>query len=353
MTRLESLGWTQRQTEAFAPHAALGLLPARVVAEHQHVYTLLTEDAELLARVTGRLRYEADGRADFPAVGDWVAARPQPGEDWATIHAILPRRSRFSRKVAGEDAEEQIVAANVDTVFLVMGLDGDYNPRRIERYLTLCWDSGADPVVLLSKSDLCDEPDARRREIETLGAPVHLVSAKTGAGLEALEVHLQPGRTVALLGSSGVGKSTLVNRLLGEERLRTREVRASDDRGRHTTSARELIALPSGALVIDTPGMRELQLWDSAAGLGGAFADLEELAARCRFGNCGHESEPGCAVRGAVADGSLPAVRLASYQKLQRELVALATRHDKRLEAEQRRKWRTIHKIARHHKPRG
>lgn len=353
MTRLESLGWTQRQTEAFAPHAALGLAAARVVAEHQHVYTLLTEDAELLARVTGRLRYEADGRADFPAVGDWVAARPQPGEDWATIHAILPRRSRFSRKVAGEDAEEQIVAANVDTVFLVMGLDGDYNPRRIERYLTLCWDSGADPVVLLSKSDLCDEPDARRREIETLGAPVHLVSAKTGAGLEALEVHLQPGRTVALLGSSGVGKSTLVNRLLGEERLRTREVRASDDRGRHTTSARELIALPSGALVIDTPGMRELQLWDSAAGLGGAFADLEELAARCRFGNCGHESEPGCAVRGAVADGSLPAVRLASYQKLQRELVALATRHDKRLEAEQRRKWRSIHKIARHHKPRG
>jgi ribosome biogenesis GTPase len=351
---LEDLGWGPREAEAFAPHAAQGLTPARVAAEHQHVYTLLGAEVVLLARVTGRLRHAAGGRADFPAVGDWVAAKRLPGEEWATIHGILPRRSRFSRKVAGEDAEEQIVAANIDTVFLMMGLDGDFNPRRLERYLTVAWESGADPVVLLSKADLCEDPDARRREIEALGAPVHLVSAKTGAGLAAVTAHLRPGRTVALLGSSGVGKSTLVNRLLGEERLRTREVRSSDDRGRHTTTARELLALPGGALVIDTPGMRELQLWgDAAAGLGTTFSDLDALASGCRFSDCGHASEPGCAVRAAVAEGGLTPERLASYHKLQKELLALAARHDKRLDAERRRKWRTIHKTARHHKPRG
>ncbi len=353
MPALDDLGWDASLASVFEPYRAQGFEPARVVAEHQHVYTLLTEQAELFARVTGRLRHEASGRADFPAVGDWVAARPQPGEEWATIHAILPRRSRFSRKVAGDDAEEQIVAANIDTVFLVMGLDGDFNPRRMERYLALAWDSGSSPVVLLSKLDLCDDPDGRRREIEALGAPVHLVSAKTGAGLEALASYLKPGLTLALLGSSGVGKSTLVNRLLGEERLRTAEVRASDDRGRHTTSARELLPLPGGALIIDTPGMRELQLWDASAGLQAAFSDVEALAAECRFTDCGHEREPGCAVRVAIEAGQLPAERLASYQKLQRELGALAVRQDRRLEAEQRKKWRSIHKLARKHKPRG
>ena len=205
--------------------------------------------------------------------------------------------------------KEQIVAANVDTVFLVMGLDGDFNPRRLERYLTVVWDSGADPVVLLNKVDLCDARDERLREIEAMGAPTHLVSARSGQGLEALAAYLTPGRTVALLGSSGVGKSTLVNRLLGEERLRTREVRSSDDRGRHTTSTRQLLTLPGGALVIDTPGMRELQLWDSVGGLGATFADVEELGASCRFGDCGHVSEPGCAVRAAVEEGRLPSVR--------------------------------------------
>lgn len=352
MTDLASLGWSDEFARAFEPLAAEGLVPARVGAEHQHVYALLTAEGECLARVTGRLRYEASGRADFPAVGDWVAARIGCDAQ-ATIHAILPRRSRFSRKTAGDEAEEQVVAANVDTVFLVMGLDGDFNPRRLERYLTVAWDSGAAPVVLLSKADLSDDPDARRRDIEALGAPTHLVSAKTGLGLEAIGAYLKPGRTVALLGSSGVGKSTLVNRLLGEERLRTREVRASDDRGRHTTSTRQLLALPGGALVIDTPGMRELQLWDSAGGLGATFADIEELGAGCRFGDCGHAREPGCAVRAAIAEGRLEPARLESYHKLQKELVALATRQDRRLEAEQRKKWRSIHKIARRHRPRG
>jgi len=331
MADLASLGWSDALGRAFAPFAAEGLVPARIGAEHQHVYTLLTTEGERLARVTGRLRHEAGGRADFPAVGDWVAARCPAGEDRATIHAILPRRSRFSRRLAGEKDDEQVVAANVDTVFLVMGLDGDFNPRRLERYLTVAWDSGAEPVVLLNKADLCDERDARRREIEALGAPTHLVSARSGLGLDALGAYLRPGRTVALLGSSGVGKSTLVNRLLGEERLRTRDVRSRDDRGRHTTSTRQLLALPGGGLVIDTPGMRELQLWDSAAGLGATFADLEELGASCRFGDCGHGSEPGCAVRAAVEEGRLPRERLESYHKLQRELVALAVRQDRRL----------------------
>jgi ribosome biogenesis GTPase len=352
MTDRRALGWTAALDEAMAPFAAEGCLAGLVASEHQHIYTLLTEEGERLAQVSGRLRHEAAERADFPAVGDWVAAKPQPGETRATIHAILPRRSRFSRRAAGNADVEQIVAANVDTVFLVMGLDGDYNPRRMERYLAVAWDSGASPVVLLSKVDLCGERDARRREIEAFGAPVHLVSPKTGEGMEAVEVYLKPGRSVALLGSSGVGKSTLINRLLGAARLKTREVRASDDRGRHTTSSRQLLVLPNGALVIDTPGMRELQLWAVSDGLEATFGDIDSLADACRFADCRHEVEPGCAVRAAVAAGGLPRERLESYHKLQKELVSLAIRQDVGLEAEQRKKWRSIHKAAKKHKPR-
>jgi ribosome biogenesis GTPase / thiamine phosphate phosphatase len=350
---LHDLGWDDRWAADFAPHARSGLAPARVTIEFNHIVRVAGADGELQAQHAGRILHRATGRHELAAVGDWVALKRAPGERTGTIEEVLPRRSKFSRKVAGELTQEQVVAANIDTVFLVMGLDGDFNPRRLERYLTVAWDSGADPVVLLSKADLCEERDARRLEIEALGAPTHLVSARSGLGLDAIGAYLKPGRTVALLGSSGVGKSTLINRLLGEERLVTREVRKSDDRGRHATSMRQLLTLPSGGLVIDTPGMRELQLWDSAGGLGATFADVEELGAACRFGNCGHVSEPGCAVRAAVEEGRLPRKRLESYHKLQKELVALAVRQDRRLEAEQRKKWRSIHKVARRHKPRG
>ena len=284
-----------------------------------------------------------------------MAIRPRAGEGRATIHAILPRRGRFSRKAAGDETREQVLAANVDTVFLVTGLDGDYNPRRIERYLVTAWDSGADPVVLLSKADLCEDVPARVAEIESVapGVPVHAVSSLRREGLEAVRGYMHTGRTVALLGSSGAGKSTLINALLGEERLRTREVRESDSRGRHTTTRRELILLPGGGLVIDTPGMRELSLWQADEGLPATFDDVAALAAGCAFKDCRHESEPRCAVRAAVAAGGLAAERLESWRKLEGERRYLEIKEDQRAQLEQKRKWRVIHKAARDHKPRG
>jgi ribosome biogenesis GTPase len=349
---LEALGWDAQWETTFAPLRVEGLVPARVVVQHQGLYTVHAETGELLARVSGRFRHEARGASGFPVTGDWVAVRPRAEEARGTIEALLPRRSRFARQAAGEATDPQVVAANVDWVFLVMGLDGDYNPRRLERYLALAWESGASPVVLLTKPDLCAEAEDRRLAVEALGAPVLVASPKHGDGLDAVLDLLIPGRTVALLGSSGVGKSTLVNRLLGEERLATRQVRASDDRGRHTTTSRQLLVLPSGALVIDTPGLREIQLSDSAD-LDAAFADVLELAGGCRFTDCAHDAEPGCAVRRAVAEERLDPARLESYRKLERERAFALVRSDKRAELERKRKWKAIHKAARNHKPRG
>jgi ribosome biogenesis GTPase len=351
---LEGLGWDAGWREAFAPWAADGCVPGRVASEHQHLYRVLAEAGELVAAVSGRFRHEHDRRADYPAVGDWVALAPRPEERRGTIHGVLPRRSRFSRREAGEDGAEQVVAANVDTVFLAMGLDLNYNLRRLERALLLARESGARPVVLLTKTDLCDDVPGRVAEAaaSASGAPVHALSPKRAEGLEALALYLAPGRTVALLGSSGVGKSTLINALLGEERQRTRDVRAKDARGRHATSHRELVPLPGGALVVDTPGMREMQLWAEESALPGTFAEIDALAAGCAFRDCRHVAEPRCAVRAAVAEGRLPAARLESYRKLQRELAALEARHDRAAHLEQKRKWKAIHKAARTHKPR-
>jgi ribosome biogenesis GTPase len=355
MSALARLGWDGGFQADFEPWRAAGCVPGRVATAHTHLYRVLSESGEMVAAVSGRFRHAAAQRADYPTVGDWVALTPRPEERRATIHGLLPRRSRFSRREAGEDGEEQVVAANVDTVFLVMGLDANYNLRRLERALLLARDSGAQPAVLLTKTDLCDAVASRLAEAAAAasGVPVHALSPKRREGLEALAPYLSAGRTVALLGSSGAGKSTLINALLGEERLRTKEVRAKDGRGRHTTSHRELVPLPGGALVIDTPGMRELQLWAEAEALTGAFAEVDELAEACAFRDCRHEAEPRCAVRAAVEDGRLASARLESYHKLQRELRALDARHDRAAQQDQKRRWKSIHKAARNFRPRG
>ena len=345
--RLRALGWDDTFAAAFEPFADRAV-PGRVTLEHQKIYRVSTADGEILARVRGRLRHLADRRDRFPAVGDWVAASPGSGAaDEGAIEALLPRRSRFSRKVAGETTEEQVVAANIDTVFLVSGLDHDFNLRRIERYLTTAWNGGARPVVILNKADLVSDIDAVMREVETVasGAPVHAMSSKRGEGVEALYDYLAPGQTCAFLGSSGVGKSTMINRLRGDERQRTAEVRASDSRGRHTTTNRELLELPGGGLLIDTPGMREVQLWEGS--LEDAFADVHALAAGCHFRDCRHNTEPRCAVAAAAEHGGLDPVRLDSFRRLQRELDAQTRRQDELLMLQDKKKNKVIHKAMR------
>jgi len=333
---LQDLGWDDFFAEAFRSYEQDNLIPARVAARHHGPCELLTELGRLGGVPAGRL---ADD--ELPAVGDWVAARPLDGERKAVIEGVLPRKTVFARKEAWGRTVAQVVAANVDTVFLVTAFGHDLSPRRLERYLTAAWDSGANPVIVVNKSDLAEDPLAELAEVETvsIGVPLHALSAEGGDGLEQLEPYLVPGRTVALLGSSGVGKSTLVNRLAGREVLHTAEIR-SDGRGRHTTPHRELVPLVSGALLIDTPGMRELQLWAGEEVLDSTFAEIAELAGECRFSDCSHEHEPGCAVKTAISDGSLPAERFASYRKLQREMRALEIRKDARLKAESRKEMR-------------
>lgn len=351
---LADLGWDATFEDGWSRVSKPGLVPGRVTAGHTRVFRVATADGELLAEVAGQLRHSTRGREDLPAVGDWVALRPRAGERRALIRAVVPRRTAFIRRAAGKRAVAQVLAANVDTVFLIMGLDRDFSLRRLERALILASESRVEPVVLLNKADLCPEVEARRREAERTapGVPVLVVAAKEGRGLGALAPWLTRGRTVALLGSSGVGKSTLVNRLLGEERLRTREVRPSDQRGRHTTTHRELVPLPGGALLIDTPGLREVQLWAGEEGLASAFGELERLAAACRFRDCSHGAEPGCAVRAAVKAGEVPEERLASYHKLRAELRSLEVREDLELQRRQKQEWRTIHRAQRKHQPR-
>ena len=339
-TDLSQIGWNERLAGAFAPHAAEGLVPGRVILEHTHIYRVLTAEEEMLARVSGRLRHRAGARADFPAVGDWVAIEPATRGGDARILAVLPRQSRFSRRAAGDPTEEQIVAANIDTVFLVAGLDGDFNPRRIERYLLVATDSGASPVIVLNKADLAADPAAFTREVQALAGslPVHTMSCRVPESLDVLRQYLGPGQTGALLGSSGVGKSTIVNRLIGRDLLRTQDVRASDHRGRHTSTARQLVQLPGSGVLIDTPGMRELQLWESGEARPGTFEDIEALAGQCRFRDCRHRQEPGCAVRAAIVSGALLAGRLESYHKLQEEQAHQTRQLDQRAQIDDRRR---------------
>lgn len=351
---LAQWGWRPLFDEDADIYRAQGCVPARVILEHKHMYRIVSENGEYLAEVTGKFRYQADGREDFPAVGDWVMANLRESDGRATIRGLLPRFSKFSRKVAGAVTEEQIVAVNVDTIFLVQALNQDFNLRRLERYLILAWESGANPVVILSKADLCEERDELMAQVHMVaaGVPVHAVSALDGIGLEELAPYIGKGKTVALMGSSGVGKSTLINRLIGHEAMDTGGIREDDGRGRHTTTHRELLLLPDGGLLLDTPGMRELQLWDADQGISTGFADVETLSGQCRFHNCSHNREPGCAVQAALQDGTLEEERYNSYLKLQKELAYLARKEDKQLQLQEKTKWKQIHKQMRTHKPR-
>ena len=348
---LETLGWDANWAKQFAPFLEQGLKTARVTCEHREAYDVMGESTELRpqelrAEISGRFRYDHPVHTEWPAVGDWVAIAPRLDEGTATIHAVLPRRSWFSRKAAGDRTEEQVVATNVDVVLLVTSLDGDFNIRRIERYLTVAWDSGARPVIVLNKADICADVASHVSEVETIAfnTPVIALSAATGQGLEELRAMLPPGTTGALLGSSGVGKSSLVNALIGKTRQTTKAVRADDSRGRHTTTNRELIPLPNGGLIIDTPGMRELQIWADDDGLETAFSDVEALVSQCRFGDCTHTSEPGCAVQVALEDGTLKRDRFRSYTKLQREIRYQAMRQDQSARLVEKNRWKKIAK---------
>lgn len=314
------------------PYIEQGMTIGRVALEHTHMYRVYTEEGEWLAEVSGKLRHQAVGRESYPAVGDWVAMTQLPGEERGLIHAVLPRKSKFSRKMAGLQTDEQIIAANIDVVFLVNALNHDFNVRRIERYLILAWECGAKPVIVLSKSDLCDDIAGRVAETEAVafGVPVHCISSVQGEGLDQLLPYLHEGSTTALLGSSGSGKSTMVNWIMGQEVQRTQGVREGDDRGRHTTTHRELFTTSFGGVLIDTPGMRELQLWHGDDGLSEAFGDVDALAEQCFYKDCQHKKEPGCAVRKALAKGTLDASRYENYRKLQRELAHLAVKEQKR-----------------------
>jgi ribosome biogenesis GTPase len=349
---LASLGWDEQFAAAFDV-LSLGAdaEPARVAIEFNYLYRLWSNHGPLEASVSGRLKHRAVSRSELPAVGDWVAVRRRPSQDKGAIVAVLPRRSAFSRRMAGNVTDEQVVAANVDIVFVVMGLDADFSVRRLERYLLLAHESSASPVVLLTKPDLSDDAGARVAAVTAVAGevPVHVLNPKLRAGLEQVAVYLGPGCTGALLGSSGVGKSTIINGLAGENIRKTGEVRESDQTGRHTTSHRELIVLPNGGLIIDTPGMRELQLWDAGDAVREAFDDIEELAYSCQFTDCRHRDEPRCAVKQAVIDGGLQADRLAGYLKLQDELQALARQQDERALLERKRQSRIMGKALKKH----
>ena len=345
---LEELGLTPELRAQFEPHAAAGLAAARVGAVDRGEYTLLTGKGELRAVLGGRLRHSATQSAELPVSGDWVAALPLADEGRAVIHAVLPRRTVIERKTPGTETRAQVLAANVDLVLIVLPLDREPNLRALERYLAIGWESGAEPAIVLTKSDLCAGVAGAVAVVEAVafGVPTLAVSSVTGEGLDDLRPHLRPGRTAVLLGPSGAGKSSLVNRLAGKELQAVADLGAVG-KGRHTTSRCELVALPDGCLLLDTPGLRELGLWDSEAGVRAVFADIESLAAACRFRDCAHRSEPGCAVTGAVASGTLELERLTAYRKLERELAMLARRQDKRAAAEERRRYRAMNRARR------
>jgi ribosome biogenesis GTPase / thiamine phosphate phosphatase len=349
---LQDLGWDEeraREIEAWANKPAHE--PGRVLIGFNYLYRVGTGSGEIDAVLAGRLKHHAERQGELPAVGDWVVLRKRGEEDRGAIVAVLPRRSRFSRRMAGNVTDEQVVAANVDVIFIVMSLDDDFSVRRLERYLLMARESGATPVVLLTKPDLSADLAADVADVVTAAGdvPVHVVSPKLNQGLEQVAPYVSAGRTAALLGSSGVGKSTIINRLVGADVRKTREVRESDSKGRHTTTHRELVMLPGGGLMIDTPGMRELQLWDASESVRDTFEDIEALAGDCHFTDCRHRDEPRCAVKAAVDEGRVAPDRLASYLQLQDELAYLARQQDERAQIEEKRRGKIGAKALRQH----
>ncbi len=333
---LEDWGWTSFFAQKFKPWENSGYLPARVIRGEKNYFRVWSPHGELTVRFAGKVRHKAMGRADLPVVGDWVVIEPLPDQR-GLIHALLERKSSFSRNLPGrrkgkgrERIEQQVIAANVDLVFIVSGLDRDFNLRRIERYLTLVSGSGADAVILLNKSDLCDSPETCKDQVEAIAgsSPVHLCMAHNLGQLEILFNYFHPGQTIALLGSSGVGKSTILNGLLGEARQKIGAVSLSDGKGRHTTTHRELFLIPGGGILMDNPGMRELHLWGEQEDLAESFHDIDTLAGNCKFNDCQHKSEPGCAVINAIETGVLSQERLTSYHKLKSELANLQERRN-------------------------
>lgn len=348
VTDLTTFGWDDFFEANFMTYAGCGYTSGRVALEHKNLFRVYTQHGEVPAEISGKLRHESVNRRDLPAVGDWVVIRSQPEGGRVMIHAVLPRRSSFVRKAAGSRTEEQIAGANIDTVMLLTSLNQDFSLRRLERYLIIAWKSGANPIIILSKSDLCNRVADRINEVQAVarGVPIHAISVVTGRGFDDIAQYFKPGQTVALLGSSGVGKSTLINHLTGIDHLKVQTVREDDDRGRHTTTHRELILLPAGGLVLDTPGMRELQLWDGDESLQLVFEDIEALAGKCFFTDCRHQDEPRCAVREALGAGTIDTGRYESYEKLQKELKYLARRRDKASEIIEKKKWKKLSRLA-------
>ncbi len=350
---LDTLGWNPFFEKNFEQYKDLEYIPARIFGEQKQLYQVYSSQGELAAEVSGKMLYTALSRADLPVVGDWIVLQTPPDGGHAIIHALLPRKTSFSRKVAGGSkrrsggvTDAQVIASNVDTVLLVSGLDREFNLRRIERYLTMIYNSGSNPVIVLNKADLCDNVDAYLIEVESIafGVPIHIVSAREDQGLDSLRDYLAPGNTVALIGSSGVGKSSIINALIGYDRQWVNTISDHVSKGQHTTNSRELILLPEGGLIMDNPGMRELQLWGDESDLKGTFEDIEELAFQCRFTDCRHDSEPGCAVKEAIEEGELDSKRFRSYLKLRKEFAFLEKRQNHSANYLEREKWKHIFK---------